>query len=41
MLSVRTNREEANLIERFGDEYRAYMKRTPRYLPGVGGQNGN
>ena len=26
-------REEAMLIERFGDEYREYMKRTPRLIP--------
>ena len=25
--------EEAMLIERFGDEYREYMKRTPRLIP--------
>ncbi len=25
--------EEANLIARFGDEYRAYMQRTGRFLP--------
>ncbi|HEX6386861.1 MAG TPA: isoprenylcysteine carboxylmethyltransferase family protein [Anaerolineae bacterium] len=29
----RTPREEAKLIETFGDEYRLYMKRTGRYLP--------
>ncbi len=33
VLAVRTGREEANLIERFGDEYRAYMRRTGRFLP--------
>jgi protein-S-isoprenylcysteine O-methyltransferase Ste14 len=26
-------REEAMMIEQFGEEYRAYMKRTGRYLP--------
>lgn len=26
-------REERNLLERFGDEYRAYMTRTGRFLP--------
>ena len=29
----RTPREEQMMIERFGDEYIAYMKRTGRYLP--------
>ena len=33
LLLVRLPREEAGLIERFGDEYRAYMKRTGRLLP--------
>ncbi len=32
-MAVRTPKEEANLIEKFGDEYREYMKRTGRYLP--------
>jgi len=32
-MAARTPREEANLIEKFGDEYREYMKRTGRYLP--------
>ena len=30
---TRTPREEAMLLEIFGDEYRAYMQTTPRYLP--------
>jgi len=30
---LRTPIEEAKLIERFGDEYRDYMKRTPRFVP--------
>jgi protein-S-isoprenylcysteine O-methyltransferase Ste14 len=29
----RTPLEEAKLVERFGDEYRAYMARTGRFLP--------
>jgi protein-S-isoprenylcysteine O-methyltransferase Ste14 len=33
VLAVRTRKEEANLIQRFGDEYRAYMRRTGRFLP--------
>ncbi|MBZ0298078.1 MAG: isoprenylcysteine carboxylmethyltransferase family protein [Anaerolineae bacterium] len=30
---TRTPREEAMLLEIFGDEYRTYMEETPRYLP--------
>lgn len=33
MLTIRTPIEEAKLVERFGDEYRAYMERTGRFLP--------
>jgi protein-S-isoprenylcysteine O-methyltransferase Ste14 len=33
MLMIRLPKEEEKLIERFGDEYRAYMKRTGRFLP--------
>jgi protein-S-isoprenylcysteine O-methyltransferase Ste14 len=33
LLSLRTPNEEAHLIEKFGDEYREYMKRTGRFLP--------
>ena len=33
MMAIRTPKEEANLIERFGDEYSEYMKRTGRYFP--------
>jgi protein-S-isoprenylcysteine O-methyltransferase Ste14 len=33
MLVARTRIEEEKLIERFGDEYRAYMARTGRFLP--------
>ena len=32
-LLIRCRREEANLIERFGDEYRTYMRRTGRFFP--------
>ena len=35
-MAVRTPKEEANLIEKFGDEYREYMKRTGRFLPKSG-----
>jgi len=34
-MAIRTSREEANLIAKFGDEYREYMKRTGRFLPKV------
>ena len=33
VLVARCATEEANLIERFGDEYRAYMQRTGRFIP--------
>lgn len=33
VMAIRTPKEEANLVEKFGDEYRAYMKRTGRFLP--------
>jgi protein-S-isoprenylcysteine O-methyltransferase Ste14 len=33
IMAIRTPKEEANLIEKFGDEYREYMKRTGRFLP--------
>jgi len=36
LMAVRTPNEEANLIEKFGDEYREYMKRTGRFLPKLG-----
>jgi len=32
-MAIRTPKEEANLTEKFGDEYREYMKRTGRFLP--------
>ena len=35
MMVIRTRIEEEKLIERFGDEYRTYMKRTGRFLPNV------
>jgi len=34
-MTIRTPKEEANLIEKFGDEYREYMKRTGRYFPKI------
>lgn len=33
MMVVRTRVEEERLVERFGDEYRTYMKRTGRFFP--------
>ena len=35
LLASRVEGEEAMLLERFGDEYRAYMRRTGRFLPGL------
>ncbi|MEK6754120.1 MAG: isoprenylcysteine carboxylmethyltransferase family protein [Chloroflexota bacterium] len=35
-MAIRTPKEEANLIEKFGDEYHEYMKRTGRFLPKAG-----
>lgn len=32
-MAIRTPKEEANLIEKFGNEYREYMKHTGRFLP--------
>jgi protein-S-isoprenylcysteine O-methyltransferase Ste14 len=33
LMALRTPKEEANLIEKFGNEYREYMKHTGRFLP--------
>ena len=33
MMAIRTPKEEANLIEKFGDKYREYMKRTGKFFP--------
>jgi len=38
-MASRTPKEEANLIEKFGDEYREYMKRTGRFFPKLGGNS--
>ncbi len=32
-MAIRTPKEEANLIEKFGDEYREYIKHTGRFFP--------
>jgi protein-S-isoprenylcysteine O-methyltransferase Ste14 len=39
LMAIRTPKEEANLIEKFGDEYRDYMKRTGRFFPKLGGSS--
>jgi protein-S-isoprenylcysteine O-methyltransferase Ste14 len=36
LLYTQIGEEEAILIGRFGDEYREYMKRTPRFIPRFG-----
>jgi protein-S-isoprenylcysteine O-methyltransferase Ste14 len=36
LMAIRTPKEEANLIAKFGDDYREYMKRTGRFLPRLG-----
>ncbi len=33
LMALRTPKEEANLIEKFGDEYRQYMQTTGRFWP--------
>jgi protein-S-isoprenylcysteine O-methyltransferase Ste14 len=35
LLLLRTPKEEARLVQRFGDAYREYMARTARFIPGV------
>ena len=36
LMAIRTPKEEANLIEKFGNEYLDYMKRTGRFFPKLG-----
>jgi protein-S-isoprenylcysteine O-methyltransferase Ste14 len=38
LLVMRTRTEETNLVARFGDSYRSYMKRTGRFVPRIGAQ---
>jgi protein-S-isoprenylcysteine O-methyltransferase Ste14 len=38
LLVARTRIEEAKLIERFGDDYRDYMRRTGRFVPRLFGR---
>lgn len=33
LMAIRTPKEEKNLVDKFGDDYREYMKRTGRFLP--------
>ncbi|MCB0102019.1 MAG: isoprenylcysteine carboxylmethyltransferase family protein [Anaerolineales bacterium] len=33
LMAIRTPKEEENLIAKFGDEYREYMKQTGKFLP--------
>jgi protein-S-isoprenylcysteine O-methyltransferase Ste14 len=40
LLIMRTRIEEENLVARFGDNYRAYMQRTGRFLPRIGDHRG-
>ena len=37
IMAIRTPKEEENLIIKFGDEYREYMKHTGRFFPKLGG----
>ncbi|GIX07281.1 MAG: hypothetical protein KatS3mg115_1684 [Candidatus Poribacteria bacterium] len=36
VVAVQARREEAELLARFGEEYRAYQRRTGRFLPPLG-----
>ena len=36
LMAIRTPTEEANLIAKFGDEYRDYMRHTGRFFPKLG-----
>jgi protein-S-isoprenylcysteine O-methyltransferase Ste14 len=33
-----SKREEAEMLIQFGDEYKGYWKRTPMFIPQVGGK---
>lgn len=37
-MAIRTPKEESNLIGKFGDEYREYMRHTGRFLPKIWGE---
>jgi len=36
IIALRLNNEEATMLEKFGDDYREYMKHTGRFLPKLG-----
>jgi protein-S-isoprenylcysteine O-methyltransferase Ste14 len=38
MYAVLARREEQDMLREFGDEYRRYAERTPRFLPRWGAQ---
>lgn len=40
LLAVRTPKEEEMLVERFGDDYREYMRKTGRFLPRLRAKRG-
>jgi len=40
IIVLRTSTEEANLVERFGDDYRRYMRSTGRFFPHIGPKRG-
>ena len=40
LVVIRTRKEEEKLIERFGDEYRDYMRRVGRFFPRLTGGHG-
>jgi protein-S-isoprenylcysteine O-methyltransferase Ste14 len=33
LIAIRTRQEEANLLQRFGDDYRSYCQRTGKFFP--------
>jgi protein-S-isoprenylcysteine O-methyltransferase Ste14 len=41
LITLRIPKEEQMMLEKFGEEYRAYMKRTGRLLPYFGQENDN
>jgi protein-S-isoprenylcysteine O-methyltransferase Ste14 len=38
-MHTRVKMEESHLSERLGDEYRRYLERVPRYVPGFRGSS--